>query len=427
MGVRLEPGVVRIGHTRSGESGADEVVVAEFDDRGVLVSWPRALGFMDAMSLNDGRREVPDPLVLRDAAGWLTLTDGWSSGVSASTLAHSLDRIRYDRSIEAGAKGVDYASVNGMQSEVDGLAKWSRRTPVTTNVMYDDERKRFDRLQLEAKNLDPLPLGGPLGLELNTSFRHAPHPKNGVYTISTGLTVYTRSRDLVDWGTHALTHGMIQDLMCLVYGRPCAARLTAVMREDDQDTVPKDHRRWWKPAYQPTFGRGSGQAIELPEEARPLFYYDDADPARISAWLEGYEYWSRPTWIAVSTLFHPTLPVESRLLQVGVALEALGFAILSKSRGTLSRTPSYETLLKAVMDPLIDVVGAVIGEATKASAWRRDFYAAFKGAKHADNPLPEGRDAEQKAREGFTLIRCWLAAALGVSSGHVAENLRLHA
>lgn len=53
MVTKLEPGVVRIAHTWSGGEGPDEVVVAELDARGVLVSWPRALDFVDAFRLND--------------------------------------------------------------------------------------------------------------------------------------------------------------------------------------------------------------------------------------------------------------------------------------------------------------------------------------------------------------------------------------
>ena len=80
---KLEPGIVRILHTRSGSEGSDEVVVAEFDARGVLVSWTRALGFVDAFRLNDDGREIPEPLILRDGSGWLTLTEGYTVGADS--------------------------------------------------------------------------------------------------------------------------------------------------------------------------------------------------------------------------------------------------------------------------------------------------------------------------------------------------------
>ena len=113
MATKLEPGVVRIAHTRSGAEGSDEVVVAEFDTKGVLVRWPRALDLVEALRLNDDSRQIPDPLILRDGDGWLTLAEGYTVGASASSLGHSLERLRYRRAIHSGANGVDYVGVNG--------------------------------------------------------------------------------------------------------------------------------------------------------------------------------------------------------------------------------------------------------------------------------------------------------------------------
>ena len=88
MAGKMEPGVVRVAHTRVGDEGPDEVVIAELDDEGIAVSWPRTLRFADAFSLNNPSRAMPDPLILRDGDGWLTLTEGSPHGVSASTLGH---------------------------------------------------------------------------------------------------------------------------------------------------------------------------------------------------------------------------------------------------------------------------------------------------------------------------------------------------
>lgn len=285
MATTLEPGIVRIAHTRSGSSGEDEVIVAELDDQGAVVSWPRALGPVEAFSLNEDDRKPPDPLVLRDGDGWLTLAEGHLLGASASTLGHSVERIRYRRVIHTGAHDVDYVGVNGMTSEIDGLAKWAKRVPVTTKLLFDEMRKRLEGVSLVAKNLDALPLGGPLDLQLETSYGYSPTAKGGIYTISTTLQVRTRSAELVDWNTHQQAHRMMQDLMWLAYGRPCAARLISVMREDDQVHPPADERRYWREAYQPSFGRKADPDFALEELDEPLFYLDEADAGRIATWL----------------------------------------------------------------------------------------------------------------------------------------------
>lgn len=424
MAKKLEPGVVRIARTRSGNEDSDEVVVAEFGDRAVLVSWPRALGFVDAFRLNDEGREIPEPLILRDGDGWLTLVEGYTVGASASSLGHSLERLRYSRAIHAGAHGVDYVGVNGMTSEIDGLAKWTKRVPVTTELMLGEEGKGIDGVSIVAKNLDSLPLGGPLDLQLETAYSHDPTPKGGIFIISTALLVRTRSADLESWQTHQQTHRMMQDLMCLVYGKRCESRLLSVMREDDQERPPTDERRYWRDAYQPSFGRIVDAESQLQDKDDPLFYLDEARADLVAAWLSEYEYWSRPTWIAMSALFHRTLPVESRLLQVAVALEALGYAVAEKTNPDKHVSGRYETLLKSIFGFLGYEPIAVVGEGGSRDSWCRAFNKAYKGVKHADNDLTEEREALTRAREGMVLIRCWLAAALGVPEELVTQRLR---
>lgn len=423
MVTKLRPGVVRIAHTRSGAEGSDEVVVAELDTKGILVSWPRTLSLFDAFRLNDDGRQVPEPLILRDGDGWLTLTEGYTVGTSASTLGHSLERLRYSRAIHTGAKEVDYVEVNGMTSEIDGLAKWAKLVPVTTQLMLGEDGKRTEGVSVVAKNLDSLPLGGPLDLQLETSYSHNPTPKGGVFTISTALLLRTRSIELESWQTHQQTHRMMQDLMCLVYGKPCGSRLISVMREDDQEMPPTDERRYWRDAYQPSFGRTTDPDQQLTDDDNPLFFLDEANADLVAKWLSEYPYWSRPTWIAISALFHRTLPVESQLLQVAVALEALGYAIAKKANPDKKVSGTYEALLKNIFNFLGYDPDAVVGKGGSRDSWCRAFNQAYKGVKHADHDLTEAQEAWTRAREGLILIRCWIAAALGVSDTLVTQRL----
>lgn len=424
MVVKLEPGIVRIAHTRSGTDGSDEVVVAELDASGVLVSWPRALDFVDAFRLNEDGRGIPEPLILRDENGWLTLTEGYSAGASASTLGHSLERLRYSRAIHTGARGVDYVMVNGMTSEIDGLAKWAKLVPVAMELMLGDEGKSVEGVSVVAKNLDSLPIGGPLNLQLVTSYSHNPIPKGGVFSISTALLVRTRSSELENWQTHQQVHRMMQDLTCLVYGKPCKSRIISVMREDDQELPPTDERRYWRDVYQPSFGRDVDHEYQLTDRDNPLFFLDEANEDLVAKWLFEYSYWSRPTWIAMSALFYQTLPVESQLLQVAVALEALGYAIAEKTNPGKKASGKFETLLKNIFDFLGYEPYAVVGTGGSRDSWCRTFNEAYKGVKHADNNLTEGPEALRRAREGLILIRCWFAAALGVPEELITQRLR---
>ncbi len=421
MTEKLAAGVTRIMHTRSGTDGTDEVIVTAFDDRGTEVTWPRALGFFDAFDL-DSKLPLPDPLVARDGQGWLTLHEARSSGASASSLAHSEQRIRYRFAIATGSNGVAYSKINGLRSEVEGLSRWAKMTAVETRVHFKDG-EGVTGLELSAKNMPNHVLGGPFDLRLATSYSHRPRPKNGVFTITDLLTVETRTRSRRSWDDHSAQHRMIQDLMCLVYGFPCAAVMKSAMRHDDQPIDTKvNRRRWWPEAFEPTFGRGD-RSHEPLDDREPLFYLDETDPVRVSAWLTGFQQWSRPTWIAVTTLFQKNSTVESQLLQIGVALEALGYAIWRQANPTSKKTPSYPDLLKVVTDTVGVASIAVYGKSKRADLWREQFNRAFKGAKHADNAPVTSNEAIYAARQGFLLIRCWLALELGVSKTLLRKRL----
>jgi hypothetical protein len=196
------------------------------------------------------------------------------------------------------------------------------------------------------------------------------------------------------------------------------------MREDDQERPPTDERRYWRDAYQPTFGRKADSDFELEERNEPLFYLDEADTGRVATWLSEYAYWSRPTWIAMSALFDRALPVESRLLQVAVALEALGYAIAKRANPDKKVTGNYEATLARIFEALGYEPAQVVGEFGTSDSWCASFNKAYKGVKHADNPLTDPRDAWARGREGLMLVRCWLAAELGVPEELVTKRLR---
>jgi hypothetical protein len=197
---------------------------------------------------------------------------------------------------------------------------------------------------------------------------------------------------------HAVTHHMLQD-------HPCRAWLRTVMREDDQNFGTDDDRQWWPRAY-------AAKAMEA--DRRPLFYLDEADPTKVTSWLAEYESWSRPTWIAVTTLFQSNSTVEAQLSQVGIAFEALGYALWRRETPVGGRTPKYERLLEHVTTAIGNEHHLLFGAGATADDWRRKFINVFIGAKHADNPLPDTVEALARARQAFMLIRCWLAVELGV-------------
>lgn len=281
-------------------------------------------------------------------------------------------------------------------------------------------------VNLRAENQEPIPLGGGAEATVESSFTYNPSPKGNVFGITDLALLRTRTGDLRPWQEHAAVHHMVQDLMCLVFGEPCLARIVSVKREDDQPyATADDDRRLWREVYEPTFGRSATWVEPLNRaKAIPLFRLGDVDRSALEEWIDNWDLWSGPTWIAVTTMFQRNTTIESRLLQVGVALEALGYALWTAAGGS-GRTPQYPEMLELVTNA-VSVEHPRIYAGLPVVAWRDGFNAAFKGTKHADNPLPTGVAARDFAAQGMNLIRAWLGTHLGVPDAILEAGFDRH-
>lgn len=410
MARKLVLGLEGVGHVE----GLDEEMSAAFlrlDERGGEVSLPRvgSTGDLFVGFLGRDADGIPTTLRYHDTKGSYVLGGCRDVGGSVSTLGTGLTRLRAQRVIDAGDSDVDYVEVDGMASEIDGLSNWSGMSTVTQTTDFRSW------VSLRAENQEPILLGGDAEATVESSFTYNPSPNGNVFGITDLSIIRTRTDDLRPWQEHAAVHHMVQDLMCLVFGKPCLARIATVKREDDQPYAAEDDdRRLWREVYEPTFGRAATWVEPLDRAKEiPLFRLGDVDRSDLDRWIENWDLWSRPTWIAVTTMFQRGTTIESRLLQVGVALEALGHALWTATGGT-GRTPQYPELLELVTNA-VAVEHPRIYAGQPVDAWRNGFNAAFKGTKHADNPLPSGVVARDFAAQGMNLIRAWLGTQLGVA------------
>lgn len=166
MEKQLKPGAVRIGHTQSINEGTYEVVFVEFDNEEVVVKWPQILESLEEFKLVDDEDEIPEPLIFEGVGGYLTLTGGYAacssiSGHINTKHNHTIKHIYYRRAIYTGTHGVDYTTVNGMISEIEGLAKWSKLTPVTSELLRGENGK-YEGVSIVVKIWNQYHSGDPL-------------------------------------------------------------------------------------------------------------------------------------------------------------------------------------------------------------------------------------------------------------------------
>lgn len=353
-----------------------------------------------------------------------------------------------DRAVRM-ASDKDYSEVNGLRSELEGFAHWSGLTAVSMTSTFfpnDEDKNSFSTLTAEPQK--PVDLGTAFSISATSGVRmprREPHQQE--YTFLDMVKVRTKTDELRSWDDHRKVHRMMQDLMCLVYDYPCQLEIEEVFREDDQPEFAQGTpRKRWVEAFDRNFGRTRHfEPKKSFEKVDPLFTLKDASPAALEEWLENYDIWSRPTWIAVETIFQPYLAAESRMIQIAVALEALGYAIWKHEehggddstcgntwcKGARKKsdpcekpgcnTPNAVGYFKRIAEatPFADL--DIADEATPEE-WATAFNEVYKGCKHADNSLPDGVAAYERAEQGLAVMRCWLAKKLGVKDETLIKN-----
>lgn len=399
--------------------------------------------------VNFGNEEFPDFAQFRSSGVNASLSHiRHANGGSLNLLSRlNTSSFRCGRVVNTSAP-LAYEAVNGMSSYLEGFVRWSG-VQVFELSFELQKGKGSSSATLKASCGDAIDLGSEFSAsaspEAQIPFYSGGYQGEFTYRDSTKLRTYTS--ELRTWEEHQRIHRMFQDLMCLVYNYPCSIELDSVVREDDQpESALNTGKKLWVDAFAPRFGR---QRYFNPKKdlskTNPLFLLEDANINLIAEWIDNYEKWSRPTWIAVETIFQPYLAAESRMIQIAVALEALGYATWkyeenngddstcgkARCKGTREKTNPcekpgcnlpYATGYFRKIAETIPFADLDIAEEKDPDEWAKIFNQTYKGCKHADNPLPDGLEAHRRAKQGLNVIRCWLAKKLGVSDETLIEN-----
>jgi hypothetical protein len=130
-----------------------------------------------------------------------------------------------------------YADADGMTSEVDGLAGWTGMSTAEQSVQHAPAALT-DTPCGESRTH---PHGGRANASIKSSLWFNPRPKGNLFQIEDVALLRTRSEELWPSASHAAAHHMIQDQMCLVYGRACLSGITSIKR-GGRPAVPEGRR-----------------------------------------------------------------------------------------------------------------------------------------------------------------------------------------
>ncbi len=250
-------------------------------------------------------RQLPSFLAFRDTSGPVALAGlrferynrSLASGLAGGT-------IRVGQAV-IGADVADYSSLDGLRSEVAGMARWSGLSSVTEDRAHTEEG-RLRSFVITAESQDAVAVSDDASVLLTPYFLIRPDDANGRTLIQEQILVETRARPAAPWDEHLRTHRALQDLLSLAYWHPCALRVTAAQRLDDpyRTMDDQDLGSRWLEAIVTRPGRARPEHdLELPAHAHPLFAFSDIGPRGVSQWLREYQTLGRPMWPLAALLF----------------------------------------------------------------------------------------------------------------------------
>lgn len=385
--------------------------------------------FFDRWFTDDG--SLPEILMFSNANECFSLSDlskkrhghTWPGGLGVGIL-------EVGQIVRAGFNALNYSEINGLQTEIAG-SPWWIEPKVFKYEHHADPEGRITGLDFQVTSTPAIPIPGVPGLELAPSFESDHDWAEGRHQMREFVVVKTAFDTPTGWHTHHRLHRALQDLVSLSFWHPCNLALHRVLRYDDPERSidGTSHGAVWRPAWGSGFGRRrKGQPIREFASIRkpPLFGFTDIGQEGLARWYREYDELGQAMWVLSASLFGEGGTVEVRLLQVGTALEALGYE-LAVRQGRLSagkRDMSF-TFAKAlelvVMSTDCDLDKVLKGESP--ASWAQLFNQSYKGVKHADNPLPGAIEAYHRAEEGALLARLWLALHLGTDRDVLAQRL----
>jgi hypothetical protein len=356
----------------------------------------------------------PKQLLFQDGDGSVALVGCRSAGFSTN-MGAGRGRILPGYAVFGGER-LDYNHVNGMRTVLPALALWTGLRSVHVEA-YRDHAARVQRMAVSLESPAEEALARTHNLTLWPSWT-TESDEFGTFTAHNVVGLQTslaRPKSFVDLFA---THTAVRDLLSVSAWESFGFSDVWVHRTDDPERSLSgellDER--WSRVASARIRKHQGWSAS----PRFLFNYLDVGSKGVRRWLALRRKYVEAIQPLVGLVDQRSMFLETRMVQSGIALEALGYQ-LAIDHGMNPRTkPSFKKCLDLILDdlPLDPSVAA-------REAWKTQSTDCYMGVKHPDRPTPDFRDLYGTLRQHLLVLRLWIAGRLGVAEETLRPRLTL--
>lgn len=413
----------RIGFLADGDPGTGVMsALYEYDDTGVRLHvpfWanrdPRARWWSPGSTLHtddpDRTRfsyQPPSELNYVDERGRVGLL-GCVRGRANTGLARGVGRgtVRARYAVEGAGDAANYAKLNGLRSEIDGLGHWLGHSAHQTSVRFSRDGERPE-VTTTLKAVDDLFLARRMNLK-GVATGTGPGGWSPEVSYTSRIFVETFTKSPREWEDHVNLHTSLRNLLRVAAWRPINFQShRAASVSEDVDRKGKTHHQWLEVRTATT---GITDGIWEPSD-RFLFHFSDVGTRGLSRWLKLIARYERGLTPFVGLLDLEGATVDAFISQLGIALEAVGYQALIES-GSSSASAKHTNVSKRI-DHLTSEVEGYLSFTT--TTFGQDFANSYNSVKHANRSAVAPDVKSEHFHQGVDLLRVWIARRLGVAS-----------
>ncbi len=354
----------------------------------------------------------PAELIFEDSIGPVTLLGCYQNGsTSAPGIGKGQGVIVAKVAIFGVSDVRNYRFIHGLRSEIDGFEEWFGKPSIRESRFVEGR----SNIAFELPAIKPI----PVARKLNCCVQSAAtvHPR-GTHEIV--LRDSWRIETLVgkprSWVEHLEVHVGIRELLSVACWRPLSFRYHEVMSRSKQLDVGSGGMRdeWFETELCPSqIGKSS-----VPSKFDFLFTFPELGAGGVSSWLCLASEKRQAIRLGLVGAELKGYALESLVVQVGIALERLGYELLNEQRSPDLKKSTFQKRAGAVAKACETALPLNVEESLHLV---RETYTQIK---HGDRVLPDPNDAYNAYFIGVTIIRAWVATELGVECAKTKANFR---